>query len=459
MNKRALLISFDPDQDIPIAKFLNKMGYSIFGMLEEHPFVNAKAIAQFLKDSKKKHGLENEIKTLPAQYVLDKDILRWTKYQIREILKIIKQKNISFLFPSCQIYGHLHLILGLLNQSLDLPGIDYNQARFWYRKSRYLKYFKDRGFKVPKIFQRVLFLNEIDFSSIPFPCVCKPDCGVGGFGVFLAEGPEDLKQLFWPAEKNKQSSSVTGRFYRKKFPKQRVSNYLYNEMYSRYLITEFVPGPVVSVAGIKAKNGIEVSLIFEIESEPPPFRTENSYTAPFNFTDEEALESLCSSVKKAVQEPVFPNGPFMFDFILNPKGELYLLEADPRISEPSHRLLEYCYNDPFYIERAVLALLNEEIKIKERRKPEKYIYSKDLPLPEGVFTSFSQREPFSPDVLDFNFDLKPGDKIFLPQVDWLSQQRGCLTTAGKTPDLAKLSWFDNFAKLDFSIKKQKQIFF
>ena len=57
------------------------------------------------------------------------------------------------------------------------------------------------------------------------------------------------------------------------------------------------------------------------------------------------------------------------------------------------------------------------------------------------------------------FYSKSGDKIFLPQADFLSKIRGCLKTKGKTPELAKSAWFDNFHKLDFSIKKSKQIFF
>ena len=394
MKKSVLLI--ESANDTYLINGLNKMGCSVFAIMEKQPLED-----RMVDDS----GLSKppEIKTLPAQYALRRDILSWTKYYMGEVKKLIKEKNISLIVPCSQIYGHLYLILGFLNQKQGLAGMDYNSARFWYRKSRYLKYFRERGFKTPKIFQKVLFWDEIDLSLLEFPVVCKPDCGVGGYGVFLAQGPADLKQLFRPASKNEKSSRYTGDFYRKRFSNGEISNCLYNEMYSRYLITEFVPGPVVSVAGIKTVRGIELSLIFEIEPSRPPFRTETAYLAPFSFKSEEVVGKTRSVVKKAVQQPVFPNGPFMFDFILNPDGELYLLEADPRISMPSAMLMDYCYGDKLYIERAVCAVLGQKTEIKERGPASKYIYSKDLPLPEGVLLRFSQKKPFSPAVIAFDF--------------------------------------------------------
>ena len=72
------------------------------------------------------------------------------------------------------------------------------------------------------------------------------------------------------------------KLFRNKDQLGRIRNYLFTFIRSNYLIEEFIPGSVISVSGIKAVNGIEISLIYEIMPSPPPFRSENGFLAPFS---------------------------------------------------------------------------------------------------------------------------------------------------------------------------------
>ena len=374
------------------------------------------------------------------------------KSQMSQCLKMIKEKNISFILPSCSINGGQYLIIGCLNEMHGLPGLDKKLSKFWMRKSRYLRHFKQLGLNAPSIFQTVSTQEEPNLDLITdFPVICKPDCGSGSRGVFLARTSKELEKLFQPdfdeaMELEKQPRS--------KLTNKNLASYLYDNCHSKYLIEKFIPGPLFCITGIKAVNGIEVSLLYQVMPSDPPFRSENEFLAPLPFSEKEHTKKIHSLTSQIIKDSVFPYGPFVLDCILSDNKELYLLDASPRLNGLPIDFLKLCYSDDSYVERAIRALLNQKIEIQKRKEPIAYIYLKNLPLPKGRLIKFYQREPFSDYVVDWKFNLHPGNYIFKERNDAFSKYRGHLALAGANIQQAKNRWFQEYDKLKFSIKSE-----
>ena len=75
----------------------------------------------------------------------------------------------------------------------------------------------------------------------------------------MANSPEELDILFQPASEN-ETIGKAQKLYRQRDQFGRMRNYLFSLFRSNYLIEKFISGSVISVAGIKAINGIEISL-------------------------------------------------------------------------------------------------------------------------------------------------------------------------------------------------------
>ena len=129
---------------------------------------------------------------------------------------------------------------------------------------------------------------------------------------------------------------------------------MYQNCSSNYIVEEFIQGPLLCAVGIKAVNGIEISVMFKIEPSPSPFRSESGFLVPYP-DDREAVEKVQPLVHRLVKESVFPYGPFMLDFILGSDRELYLIDAAPRITSTAGAFFKPCYNDIYYERRAVHA--------------------------------------------------------------------------------------------------------
>ena len=442
MNKTILFLNTGYWDRIAIED-LNACGYSLISVVREYPF----DIQPLFKHSKLKESI-----TLCVTDKMISNTLFLAKYLISKYSQIINDKNISFIVPTYNTNNMHLLIIGFLNQVFGLPGLSKKQARFWYRKSRYLKHFKSLGFKTSHILQTVPMREYPDkFSIKSFPVICKPDFGSGGVGVYMANSPKELDVFFQPASEN-ETIGKAQKLYRQRDQFGRIRNYLFPFIRSNYLIEEFISGSVISVTGIKAINGIEISLIYEIKPSNPPFRSENEFLVPF-FDRTESLKKIHSIVSQMVEESVFPFGPFMLDFILDLKGVLWLIDASPRFSSTAIQFFNPCYADTSYVTRSISALLNKKISIQKRDKPLVYAYSKKLPLPKGRLIRFSQMESFSEYVIDWKFSLKPGEKIFKERNDFLNERRGYITVIGKDIQEAKARWSQEYKKLDVLIEK------
>lgn len=443
MKKKALIIDIN-ENDKSVIEAFDSMNYSIFSTQIKDP-LNLESIY--------KHSKLQSIIFKPKKSKIK--LLTRIKLTIPKYLKIINKNNINIIFPSNNINDYRYILLGHLNQIYDLPGLNKNLAYFWCKKSNYLKYFNKLNIATPRILQIVHPMKELNISAITaFPVICKPDSGTGSKGVFLANSQKDLYNFFQVAPKNENINKLE-KLHRSQLRDSQFANYLYDNVYSKYLIEEYIPGPLLSVAGIKAINGIEISLIFKITPADPPFRSENEFIAPFPFTKKQNLKKIHTLILKIVQRSVFPYGPFTLDFILDSNENFYLLDASPRLSATANNFLNPCYSDTSYAKRSICALLNQKINIQKRGDFANYVYLKRLPLKKGTLVNFSQSEAFSNYVFKWKFNLKPRDKIFRDRNDFLSQKRGELAVTGKTVEQAKTRWFKEFKKLSFSIEEDR----
>ena len=441
MRKKALII--EPDEfDKKIIDDLDNFGYSALGLLIEDTL----GISPLFKYPRLKESI---IFCLTNKMITNYFIK--FRYLMYSYSKIIRDKNISFIAPTHKINDINLLMLGFLNELFELPGLTKKQAKFWYRKSHYLKHFKSLGFKAPNTLQIVPMKEYPEqISTQFFPVICKPDYGSGGDGVYIAKSPEELNIFFQPAPEDEKSWELE-KLHRQKDHLGRIRNYLFSYLPSNYLIQEYIFGSVISIAGIKAINGIEISLIYEIIPSKPPFQSESEFYAPF-FGKKETLNEIHSIAEKIAEDTMFPYGPFMLDFILDLEGVLWLIDIGPRFSGTGIQFLEICYGDTSYIMRSISALLNKKINIQKRNEP-LYAYSKRLPLPKGRLINCSLKESFSEYVVDWKFTLKPGDEIFRERNEFLSQRRGHITVIGKDIQEAKNRWSQEFKKLEISIQK------
>ena len=385
------------------------------------------------------------------------NLVSFSKFLLSQYLEIIKKRNISFIFPSVGINDLQYLLMGYTNSAVGLPGLSFKASKFWYKKSRYLKYFKKKGVKVPSVYQILHPDDKLNLKNIEkYPVICKPDCGTGSKGVFLAENPEILNRFFSPVSKDEKISNKDKK-YRSRIQNGQLTNYIYDNIMSKYIIEEYIPGPTLSVMGIKAINGIEISLIFETISSDPPFRAENEFLAPFPFTcnNQDISKKVKQLALEIVEDSICPNGPFVFDSILFENKELYLIDTSPRLSSTVGYFYKFIYPEDAYEKRCVQAVLNHKIKIYKHREPKSCIYLKRLPLPKGKFIHFIQKEPFSDYVFHWDFSFRSGDEIYWEKNDSQSKQRGSLGVLGKNPEECKIRWHREFQKLSFKIEEYK----
>ena len=444
--------------DQPIIEALHSMGYPVIGVLDEldayrHGYAEGKEDYVFL--NKFFFSLNSVINTPDSKLIVHKyDFSRMNpltniKYKLPQYLELIKRKNISCIFPGSCVNGGAYLIIGYLNQVCKLPGLNQKLSAFWYRKSRYLNYFKNKGIKTPKLFQTVTTKEEPNIDLITkFPVICKPDCGNGSIGCFLAETSKDLKQFFAPADKNEFISDFEKK-HRARLKNGEIANELYKNFHSKYLIQEYISGSILSVMGIKAVNGVEISNVFEIIPSDLPFRSESGFICP--FPNKESVEEASDLVSSMVKDSVFPYGPFIIDFVLDAKRDFYLLDVGPRLSAVTVNTVKHSYGDFLYPKRCIQAVLKQKIDIQKRGHPINYVYIKRLPLPAGRLVSFSQKESFSDNVVDWKFFLEPGDKIYEDKNDHLSRIKGELAVKATEVETAKNRWSKEFKKLSFSI--------
>ena len=381
----------------------------------------------------------------------------YLRNHISRLFKLVKKENISLIFPSSIVRGELWSLIACLNQAFHLSGVNCSMAQLWRYKTAYLKYFKQLGFKTPQLYQTLSPGEEPDLSSIPsFPVICKPDSGSGSSGVFLVKSPDMLLWFFQPDPC--QNLSKFEKYWRVRFKNKKYANYVYQDCGSNYIVEEFIQGPLLSVVGIKAVNGIEISVIFKIGPSAPPFRSEHEFLIPYP-DDQKAVEKAQSLVYRLVKESVFPYGPFMLDFIISSKGEFYLIDAAPRMSATASAFFKPCYNDIYYDRRAIMAFLGRPIDIQKRSKPLNHLCLRRLPLPRGRFIRFSQKEPFSDYVVSWKFTLRPGDIIYPEHMDSLQVKRGELVVRGANMKEAGSRWLREFQKLKFSIEENKSSLF
>ena len=91
------------------------------------------------------------------QYDLSDNIsINWvslSKFLLSRCSEIIKKRDISLIFPGIGTNDLQYLLMGYLNSAFGLPGLSFKASKFWYKKSRYLKYFKKKGVKVSSVYQ------------------------------------------------------------------------------------------------------------------------------------------------------------------------------------------------------------------------------------------------------------------------------------------------------------------
>ena len=263
-----------------------------------------------------------------------------------------------------------------VNQEFDLPGIRADDAPLLNDKSIYLPMLEASGVRVPRVLDIVEPGHEPSHYDFPYPVLAKPGLGSGGYGVYVADDHWKL-HWFFDVSDNPDGFSERAAFYQDKRD-GKLRNYLHYGMEGRYVVQEYMEGPIISLAGTSAGGELTVDLAYDIGVTPPPACAEVNFGWPSIHRIDAAVESFRADLQKAVK---FADGAWMADCILSADGELYLIDLASRMSSSGTKMLVHACDNLSYPANVISSVLYGDRDFKV--KPKYGVYYSFLPFPKG----------------------------------------------------------------------------
>lgn len=151
--------------------------------------------------------------------------------------------------------------------------------------------------------------------------VFKPLNGNESVGVKLIKSPEDLADSY---KKLKQLS--------------RFSNHVIGD---RYILEEYISGPVYSCEFLKDKENILVLGVTNRSMSEPPHFIELGYEFP---VQDAVARNIVETTLRFIQDFEFDFGPCHIEYIVN-EGNVYILEVNPRlVGFPNYWMIDKTLN-------------------------------------------------------------------------------------------------------------------
>lgn len=375
---------------------------------------------------------------LPARLHLDGSYATFYKIHSEALLAISSRNNIDCIFPSSGVNGGYMPVVSKVAATASRPWISREQAYLFSRKDAYLETLRKNGIRTPYIYEVVEFgKNPENLSRISYPCICKPSQGYGSIGVYVAQDENSLRHFFSTTPVVKGVPREKTYFYDRS--SSGYHYYAYRSLGGSYLIEEFLGGKTLSVSGFFYKGEFVLDLIYEIENSPLPYRSEVGYSWPaLNDEDEECrIQYLCQSICSILD---FPDGPVMLDLIYTTGGELVVIDLAPRMSSSGCEMSYWAkYNKNTYCENLVRIIAGES-PILESHKGMRPVYSRSFDFPKALVKKITYPSQLADYVLDKDFRLKDGDRVYEMRFDAQVKDRGTITTTGANLSEARKNW-------------------
>lgn len=225
-------------------------------------------------------------------------------------------------------------IVSNLMQHSRICSITADTAAMISDKEKYCRLFQRLQIPTPKIYQvfdQETDINQLD-KNIGFPCIAKPIQGSASIGIRILNNMTNLKL-----------------FLLNKIDRQYVGG--------RYLLQEYISGDVCSVAGHVYQGKISIDFLIDIHSDCYPYAAETGFNIPSKHrgTVEDQVFGFLDIFFKEIG---LTDSPFMLDFIVDDKGDIYLIDFGARLSK--NDLLFRCYEETDYIYKLIRKLTTGE---------------------------------------------------------------------------------------------------
>ena len=289
--------------------------------------------------------------------------------------------------------------------TLNLPGIKYDDAESATNKIKMRTRFKEHGIPSPKFFP-VWSISDAKKAckSLGYPVVIKPSDNMGARGVQRIDSLSQLSEAFQFAK----SASPSGEL----------------------IIEEFMDGNELSIDAIVYKNEITITGVADRIIEYPPYFVETGHTMPSQLPREKQ-EPAIEVMKAGIRALGITLGAA--------KGDIKITGDGPKIGELAARLsggfmsaYTYPLSSGVDLMRAVIeiALGQEPINIEptlNRVSIERAIITKP-----GIIKKINGLEDALkiPEIKRIFLNVKPGDKVNQPQSN--VEKAGHIIAVGKT---------------------------
>ena len=366
-------------------------------------------------------GAVNGCHTIPTRDELKISFYDYKRLYESKIEELVTSYDVELIFPAfddCFIDQ-----IASINKKFNLPGIQNSTTL-----NSKIKYYQllDDIINIPDIYQIRHNGNLItDLKEVTFPCICKPENGTGGIGIFKANNFDDLEWFFGP-EKHLNFIDENKRFLLDKNSKGYM-NYLHRARGGLYAVVEALNGYIVSIDGVYSSDGIFIDCQYDIDTKN---QTDFALSVPSKCKIDfiEIYQKIFSTIK-------IPYGPFMSDFIITPNNKAYLIDFSPRIGYAGFRLIHAV--DKRYCQRIINSILGKPVGEYNELPP---LYSQFFDFKKGSVKEI--KYPENPiNMVDCRKLVKSGTELLEMKGDFQMQARGYATFTGKSLLDAKRGFF------------------
>lgn len=328
---------------------------------------------------------------------------------------IISECAIDLILPTPSLHD-ISVIIGQLNRTMNLPGLDDERMKLLVDKARYLGTLRDGGF--PHLAHRYGLIrpgsDEVSFQP-DFPCILKPAYGCGGAGVFVAQNQEQFDWFLGEGDEPKGQRS----FYQDRFDDGRWRTYMFVSGGGNYIVEQYLEGDVVSVAGVVSQGRAFCDMIYDIEVTDPPVQSEIG----FHYPSKHDVSDVPEIINRACEILRVDKGPFMADLIRQPDGSFALIDFGPRMSSSAIHLSRLADN-PSMVRRVIESVTQPDLSDLE---PVPEVSMRALMFPKGKVLRVEV--PFMPDVITEGIP-ESGTQVFEARNDHQVLQRGVAFSSG-----------------------------